>query len=269
MMIVRQFDGQLLIVTQPHHAELAGQLAARWGNDGFKEPEPSIPMIRAANEHDNGWREWDNRPTVDTSEGLPWSFATLSYVEHTKLYLRGILLAADEDPYEGLIVCMHGRGLYNQRYRTDLSMKRLPQGRAEKIAVSKFVKASELLQKKLRRRLAASSQYRSQAGDRQIWANYFLLQAFDRIALHLCWKGLIPYAVQNVPKDYTKVEGISLNLDPASDGAIKLTPYPFTQRPFEVSATGCLVPLQKYESDEEFREKYSKGQRIELKFKFT
>ena len=267
-MITRKYDGQLLIVTQPHHAELAGQLAAQWGNDGFQELKPGMAMIRAANEHDNGWREWDNRPTIDPEEGLPWSFATLTYVEHSKLYWRGILLAADEDPYEGLMVSMHGRGLYNQRYGTDLAMKRVAQGPGEKNAVKRFVKANELLQKKLRRRLAASSQYRSQASDRQIWANYFLLQAFDRIALHLCWKGLVPYGVQNVPKDYDKGEEVSLNLEPTGDGAIKLTPYPFMQKPFEASATGCLVPLQKYESDGQFREEYYRGRRIELKFKF-
>jgi hypothetical protein len=267
MMITREHDGHLLIVTQPHHAELAGQLAAHWGNDEFQELEPVIAMIRAANEHDNGWREWDNRPTIDPSLGLPYSFATLTYVEHTKLYWQGIILAAEEDPYEGMIVCMHGRGLYNQRYQTDLAMKRVPQGTKEKIAVNKLVRASELLQKKLRRRLAGSK-YRRQASERQIWANYCLLQAFDRISLHVCWKGLVPYSVQHVPTGYGKGEEVTLNLEPMSDGAIRLSPYPFTKRPFEALATGCLVPLQKYETDEQFRENYYKGQRVELKFKF-
>src|SRR2546422_8828615 len=89
-MITREYDGQLLVVTQPHHAELAGQLAAHWGNGGFHELEPLLPMIRAANEHDNGWREGDNRPTVDPKTGLPYTFATLSYGGHARIYWRRI-----------------------------------------------------------------------------------------------------------------------------------------------------------------------------------
>ena len=268
-MITREYDGQLLVVTQPHHAELAGQLAAHWGNEGFHEPEPLLPMIRAANEHDNGWREWDNRPTIDPKTGLPYTFATLSYVEHAKLYWRGMTLAAEEDPYEGLMVNMHGRGLYNKRHRTDLAMKRVPIGREEKVAVNRLVRESERLRKRLMKRLVADSRYKNLVSDDQVWANYCLLQAFDRISLHLCWKGLIPYGVQHVPTGYRKGEETSVNLTPESDGSVRLSPYPFKQSQFEVSVTGCLVPMKKYETDEEYRESYYRGERVELKFKLT
>lgn len=267
-MITREYDSQLLIVTQPHHAELAGLLAANWGNEGFHLLEPAVPMIIAAREHDNGWREWDNRPTVDPAAGQPWSFATLTYVEHAKLYWRGMLRAANDDPYEGLMVSMHGRGLYNQRYHTDLALKRVPKDRKEKMAVNRVVKDSERLQKNLRRRLVASSDYRRHASDTQIWRNYCLLQVFDRLALHVCWKGQTPYTIHPVPTDYEKGKEHTLNFEPTGDGGFKVSPYPFKERPFEPSVTGFLVPLQKYESDEQFREAYYRAKRIELKFRF-
>jgi len=268
-MITREYDGHLLVVTQPHHAELAGQLAAHWGNEGFHEPEPALPMIRAANEHDNGWREWDNRPKIDPKEGLPYTFATISYVEHAKLYWRGMTLAAGEDPYEGLMVNMHGRGLYNQRYRTDLAMKRVPVGREEKVAVNRLVRESERLQKRLMKRLVADSRYKNLVSDNQVWTNYCLLEAFDRLSLHLCWKGLTPYEVQHVPTSYGKGEETSVNLTPQGDGSVRLSPYPFKQSQLEVSVTGCLVPMKKYETDEEYREAYYRGERVELRFKLT
>src|SRR5712691_3655668 len=267
-MITREYDGHLLVVTQPHHAELAGQLAAHWGNEGFHEPEPALPMIRAANEHDNGWREWDNRPKIDPKEGLPYTFATISYVEHAKLYWRGMTLAAGEDPYEGLMVNMHGRGLYNQRYGTDLAMKRVPEGREEKAAVNRLVRDSELQRRRLMRRLATDSRYRNLVGEAQVWANYCLLQTFDRVSLHLCWKGLVPQEVQHVPTGYRKGEETSVNLYPEANGSVRLSPYPFEKKPFEVSVSGCLVPMKKYGTDEEFRESYYRGERVELKFKF-
>ncbi len=176
-------------------------------------------MIRAANEHDNGWREWDNRPKLDPEEGLPYTFATLTYVEHAKLYWRGMVLAAEEDPYEGLMVNMHGRGLYNQRHGTDLAMKRVPEGREEKAAVNRLVRDSELLRRRLMKRLAADPRYRNLVSDAQVWANYCLLQTFDRVSLHLCWKGLVPQEVQHVPTGYRKGEETSVNLYPEADGS--------------------------------------------------
>ncbi len=268
-MITREYDGQLLVVTQPHHAELAGLLAAHWGNGEFEELEPRGPMIIASREHDNGWREWDNKPTIDPVAGQPWSFATLTYVEHAKLYWRGMLRAAEDDPYEGLMVSMHGRGLYNQRYHTDLALKRVPKDQKEKIAVNKVVKDSELLQKRLKRKLLSSSEYRRQATEQQIWRNYCLLQVFDRLALHVCWKGQVPYTIHPVPTDYAKGKEHALNFEPTGDGGYKVSPYPFKERPFEPSVTGFLMPVQRYESDEQFRDAYYKGKRVELKFRFT
>jgi len=268
-MITREYDGHLLIVTQPHHAELAGLFAAKWGNDEFQELEPSVSMIIASREHDNGWREWDNRPTIDLATGRPWTFANLTYVEHARLYWRGMLRATADDPYEGLMVSMHGRGLYNQRYSTDLALKRVPRDRYEKVAVSRIVRDSELLQKKLRRKLKASSDYRRQASDLQIWRNYCLLQVFDRLALHVCWKGQIPYTIHPVPADYDKGREETLSIEPTGDGGYKVSPYPFKERPFEPSVTGCLVPLQRYKNDEQFRDAYYSAKRVELKFRFT
>ena len=268
-MISREDKNKLLLVTQPHHAELAAQLAAHWGNNLFSRPEPLEPMILAASEHDNGWREWDNRPRIDTDKGVPYTFATLSYVDHAKLYWRGILRSVEDDPYEGLIVCMHGVGLYKQRYGTDPSMKRVPQDAKEKVAAQKIIREGELLQKKLRKRLAASSAYKRFANDVHIWANYRLLQVFDRLSLHLCWKGVVPYTVSPVPLSYAPLKDVTVTLKPTDGGLIELSPYPFAEDPLNASVRARLLPLRKYKSDEQFREEYYGAEIVELSFKFA
>lgn len=268
-MISREYHNKLLLVTQPHHAELAAQLAAHWGNDRFSKPEPLEPMILAAGEHDNGWREWDNRPTIDPEKGVPYTFATLSYVDHAKLYWRGILRAVEEDPYEGLMVCMHGVGLYKQRYGTDPSMTRQPRDKEEKLSVAKLISDGELLQKKLRKKLAATSHYRGMIDDARIWANYKLLQVFDRIALHLCWKGVVPYTVSPVPVSYNPSKEVTIMLTPKDDEHIELSPYPFHDNPVNASVRASVLPLRKYRTDLEFRQAYYIAETLDLSFKFS
>jgi hypothetical protein len=267
-MITRVDGNDLLIVTQPHHAEMAAQLAADWGNDRFAVPDPMEPMILAAGEHDNGWREWDNRPTLNPAEGLPWTFANLDYVEHTKLYWRGVLRAAEEDPYEGLMVAMHYVGLYTQRYGTDPALKRQPATDAERAAVEQATTQGEQLQRELRKRLGGMPEYHTAASEPRIWANYKLLQTFDRLSLHLCWKGMIPYVLTNVPSGYAGQEG-EIQLQPADGNRMRLTPYAFARDPLHVTVQARRVPLRHYPNDREFREAYHRAARAPVNFVLT
>ena len=74
-------NGKLWMVTQPDHAEVAGYLAAHWGNDDFARPghyaaAPDAERLRAevifaVAQHDNGWWEWEVTPDVSADDGFP------------------------------------------------------------------------------------------------------------------------------------------------------------------------------------------------------
>src|SRR4051812_6861963 len=106
---------QAWFVTQPRHAELAGYLAAHWGNREFarpghfapapgprrrappRPPPPPGARRRAARpghlapapdperlgagavlgiaQHDSGWGEWDAAPPLREADGLPLGLA--------------------------------------------------------------------------------------------------------------------------------------------------------------------------------------------------
>ena len=78
-------EGQAWLVTQPHHAEVAGYLAAHWGNREFARPghfapTPDPERLRAETvfgiaQHDNGWWEWDAAPRLREADGLPLGLA--------------------------------------------------------------------------------------------------------------------------------------------------------------------------------------------------
>ena len=77
--------GKLWLVTQPDHAQVAGYLAAHWGNDDFVRPgyfasAPDPERLRAETvmaiaQHDNGWWEWEATPELAAVDGFPSGLA--------------------------------------------------------------------------------------------------------------------------------------------------------------------------------------------------
>ena len=62
---------------------MAGLLAAHWGNSEFAPPTPFASMVLAAQEHDNGWWDWEIKPTLN-AQGYP-----LDYINSAK-FLREV-----------------------------------------------------------------------------------------------------------------------------------------------------------------------------------
>jgi len=264
-MIIQKYRGQLLLVTQPDHGDLAGQFAAHWGNSQFQQPEPYEDMVVAATGHDNGWWEQDNRPTIDSAKQSPYDFRGLPYTEHTSLYRRGINRAIDDSPYAGLMVCMHGTGLYKQRYGTDPSLVRQPNNAEDAAAVQKFIQDQEATQVRIRRQFSQLSQYQGFASDAYIWTNYKLLQVWDRLSLMLCWHGASAFSLSFVPTSYSDSE-TSLATKPVSEHGLVVSPYPFEESPMDFHVLGRLLPDRPYEGAQAFKDAYYRAPRIDLAF---
>lgn len=102
MIVVRE-AGEWWAFRQEAHAHLAGELAARvpvvrWERSAF---------VAAARLHDNGWREADSAPTLD-SDGVPHRFYAVSPEVYLGVWRRGIARAAAVDGLVGLLVGLHG-----------------------------------------------------------------------------------------------------------------------------------------------------------------
>ena len=61
---------------------------------------------------------------------------------HLAFYRAGIAAITDEDPYAGLLVSMHGAGIYRQRYGTDTG-SRLSRAAEVQPLVDAFVEEQE------------------------------------------------------------------------------------------------------------------------------
>ena len=60
----------LIVITQPAHAWVSGQLARSWGNETFGHFEPPEEVCLAAEQHDIGFLEWEQSPALNRKTGL-------------------------------------------------------------------------------------------------------------------------------------------------------------------------------------------------------
>ncbi len=255
-MIVQQLPGILRITNQIDHADLAGQFTAHWGNTIFAHPMPLPALQIASTQHDNGWRYWDLNPKIDPATGRPIDFMHMRVSEHTNLYRKGIVEVTATDPYAGLLVNMHGCGLYNGRYgTTDIpglecySPQDLP-------IVTAFIGEHEAQQHILKEQLRDAYQLPDETFEQQLWTNYRLLQMWDRLSLYFCLHDLTTanaLTLGPIPTDYTG-QVTNLQITPQGSNIVTISPYPFALSQLTFTLITRDIPGRKYASDSDLRD---------------
>lgn len=175
-MIVRDAGEAWQVVLQTDHADLAAGFARAWAETGPRHDS----LVLATERHDDGWAVWEQSPLVDEA-GRPVTFLDVQVPAHLAFYRAGIAAIADEDAYAGLLVSMHGAGIYRQRYGEDPGLKLT---HAEEVAglVEDFVAEQEA---------AVPARAAAAAVDEELrWADYRRLQAYDRLSLLFCMRDL-------------------------------------------------------------------------------
>jgi uncharacterized protein DUF3891 len=200
--IVRDLGDAWQVVLQTDHADLAAAFARAWAT-------PLSPSLVVATErHDDGWAVWEQSPRVD-GDGRPVNFLEVDVRAHLAFYRAGIAAITEEDPDAGLLVSMHGAGIYRQRYGLDtaLGLSRAAEVQDE---VDAFVAEQE-------------AKFGGHPGERQ--EDYTLLQLFDRLSLYFCMRDA---AVEEAELQGYRVE-------PVAPWHVRLSPYPFGERPLQAS----------------------------------
>jgi tartrate-resistant acid phosphatase type 5 len=87
-MLLRADGDDAIVIGQPAHAWLSGQLARAWGNERFPAPEPWEEVCLAAEQHDLGMAEWERAPKLNPQTGLPRSFMELELDDHLEIWWR-------------------------------------------------------------------------------------------------------------------------------------------------------------------------------------
>jgi hypothetical protein len=116
-MIIRRLASSLQLISQPAHAALAARIMRHWQEDLFPESPRKASILRAIEQHDNGWDELDEALVVDEATGQLLDFIALPDALKRQTSSRGIERLAS-DPYAAALVAQHRLHVY-RRYAED------------------------------------------------------------------------------------------------------------------------------------------------------
>ena len=219
-MIVRDLGDSWQVVLQINHADLSGDFARAWAEPASRHDSLTL----AAGRHDDGWAVWERSPLVDEA-GKPINFFDVSVLSHLAFYRACIAAVTEEDPYAGLLISMHGAGIYRQRYGLDPALPLLTEAHAHKATVDAFVEEQELGYERRVDQTGASEDERRR--------DYELLQLYDRLSLYFCMKDV-------EAGEEAELQGY--RLEPVAPWRIRIDPYPFADSPARFSLLRRLVP---------------------------
>ena len=211
-MLVRADD---LVIGQPAHAWVSGQLARAWGGGDFAAPAPHEAVCLAAEQHDIGWHDRDLAPSLG-EDGRPVPFTRLPRAEHVALWAEAPRRLLAQSRYAALLVSLHGTSLYA---RVDP---------AAHPAVGPYLDGQRALQRALGAGLDAE----------QVERNRLLLRTWDRFSLALCLPDL------SITLDAVPSAGDPATLALAAAGAdrVAVAPWPFAAERVEVTCEARHLP---------------------------
>lgn len=243
-MLVTRRAGRLILITQPDHAGLAGQLAEGWGNERFAIPAPREALICAADHHDDGWHELDGRPTYNESARRPAHFTELPLSVTVGPYGRGVESVYARHAHAGVLVGMHFSGFYTSRWGAGGGPP------SDDPVARQVVRTQEARWMPALREAWGYRGLRS-AFDVATWYAYEVLQAVDLLSLALGLMDLESGGAGGEPLDVGATLGrvdqpvggrivtsaptvaggehVPITVQPAGLGAVTLDPYPFSE----------------------------------------
>src|SRR5439155_781591 len=127
----------------------------------------------------------------DPATQRPYQFTDVPVREHLAFYRRGIDDLAARDTHAGLLANLHCQGFHNQRFGTMPEAVMRPHPPEEEVAVKRFLIGLQTQQRELGRRINVDTP--------TLWAQYELLQFFDRLSLYLCMPPPKPTQLGPVP----------------------------------------------------------------------
>jgi hypothetical protein len=217
-MLLREDNGAAIVITQPAHAWLSGQMARAWGNERFGEVVPWEEVCLAAEQHDIGHVPLELAPALHPNTGRPITFLDMPRRMHVGLWSGAGRQVLPQNRYAALFVSLHGTGLYE-------SYDARGDSPDDADAVRAFLANERAFQEELLAGLRASN-YAPHATPEAVARNRRLIQIWDALSLALCFGLRKPRAFPDVP---TAAEPAGLQLTPLAHGTsqIRVAPWPF------------------------------------------
>jgi hypothetical protein len=229
-MIIRRFASSQQLITQPDHAALAERIMRSWQLDGFPESPRRASILRAIEQHDNGWAEVDEALVLDGTPGRLLDFMELPDRLKRETSLRGIERLSF-DPAAAALVAQHRLHVY-RRYADHPEWREL------------FAQVT-----------AARDAHQGAAGYAsldELVRDYMLVRAGDLASLAFC-------------NNWTSVAadecGYAMRLDGTT---LVVAPDPFGGRTIEIDVDAREIGNQPFNSEADARQAVAAAPRVRL-----
>ena len=245
-MFIWHREGEIWITFQTDHMAQVGDFAARWGGKGFSPVGDPASAVVAARNHDEGWRSWEMDPDMDPSTGLPFDFFKVPREKHTVFYGTGVeFLNKAATMRAALLVSLHATGLYLGRYGVD--GERIPALDELEPYKREFVERQEDFQGSTMERLGIVKD--------DLWHDYKLLQAWDRLGICFC-HGRDEAVLGPVPLGNSE-EGVRIQVRRLDPLTVEMDPFPFVGDEQEFPVRSFKIAKKQFDSPEEWRREIS------------
>lgn len=221
-MIVRLDGDDWLLIRQADHAAMAADVLTHWCADDLPARPTREILLRATREHDCGWAEEDDAPTLNPATGDPWDFIQLPLARRQAVWGRALLLL-DDTPHVAALVAHHALTAY-ARFEGDPAWR-------------DFFRT---LSGERDRRVAELSAHTTDVTFDSFLRDYALLRMADLVSLALChgWPDRFEFDHYRCVPD-----GATLTITPDPFGGVRV--------PWRVPAR--RIRRRRYASDEDLR----------------
>ncbi len=242
-MVFREDPDGLIIIMQPAHSWIAGQLAQRWGNDAFGSFAPFEEVCLAAEQHDMGFLLWETAPTLDPKTGRPHDFMHMPTGSHLIVWAAGVQKVMAYSRYAALLVSHH--------YTSLCQLNKVDTNPRSAQAIQGFLDQQHAIQAELLASLRDAPLYASCCADAVISRNRQLVAVWDWMSILIC-RGLAgEESVANVP---ARNDLTTLKITAPAPGAkcARVTPWPFATSEVKLVCDGRRFP-QTFTDEREMR----------------
>jgi hypothetical protein len=266
-MLFRDGPNGSIAISQPSHAWLSGQIMRAWGNAEFGAVAPYEDVCLGAEQHDIGWLEWEQSPTLNPATGRPHGFRELGVAAHTAIWQRGTELALAFGRYPALLVSLHGAGLYAN----------FSGAAADAAIVRDFLDGQLAIRQRLLESLRLDQRMSEFCDLDTLQRNRGLVRTADRLSIAIC-TGMQDLAVRTEDPREGKVKQVPTADDEtevrlrAIDGdlaKIAVSPWPFAAAQVRLACEGILLQSQTFDDVSELRTRLQDAPRVVLAAELT
>jgi hypothetical protein len=247
-------------ISQTSHSWLSGQLARVWGNESFTRFEPFEPICYAAEQHDIGFLEWENQPTLNVKTGLPHTFDELPESLHLNIWRTGIYQLKPVCTYASLIVSLHFCGLCERFHRQ--------QKDSILSETSQFLREQKEHQENARETLGRDPLYEPAIAPNVLVYHRDLIAVWDFFSLQLCRGRLSEFKIPGVPLSPEKHVDLLVRRRSTDEKLWAVDPWPFALASLKTLCEGRIFD-QRFNDQGKMREALRNADRTSIQFRLV